>query len=260
MFISHPRTTDLSARYFPSHIHSEFEMLYFAHGDADYMIEGAVYALCKGDLLIIKPRTFHNLLPRSNAYYERFIVFFSEKDVGADICEKAAKLPDVISAAPEALVTGFFASWGKLAGQMSEAELFAFVSAGIRMLVTALYFSEPGARAPSVRRAHAHLQSVLGYIDSHPNENITLEALSQMFYISPSWLTHTFKRKMGVSIMRYAEQKRILYAGKLIEDGTDPTKAAELCGYDNYSTFFRQYKKRFGVSPREGKKKRRRNT
>ena len=252
MIVAHPRTLGLDARHFPSHMHNVFEILYFAEGDADYMMEGTVYGLQKHDLLMIKPRTYHNLLPRSNAYYERFIVFFSPSDVGADIFAKASALPDVVSAASEPLVTGFFDSWSRYGGAMSESELHEFVAAGIKAIVTALFFDEP-RQQPIIRRTDALLKSVIEYVDSHPDQSVTVDAIAKMFYLSPSWLTHMFRRKMGISLMRYAEQKRILYAQKLISEGTPPTKAAELCGYENYSTFFRQYKKRLGISPREHK-------
>ena len=47
--------------------------------------------------------------------------------------------------------------------------------------------------------------------------------------------------------------KRILYAQKLIKSGMAPTEAAIICTYNDYSTFFRQYKKFLDINPEEDK-------
>jgi AraC-like DNA-binding protein len=38
-------------------------------------------------------------------------------------------------------------------------------------------------------------------------------------------------------------------ARELIREGVGTTEAAERCGFGDYSSFYRQYKKRMGVSP-----------
>ena len=54
--------------------------------------------------------------------------------------------------------------------------------------------------------------------------------------------------------MQYVEKKRILYAEAKIHAGMSPTDVAKLCNYENYSTFYRQYKKVLGHSPAEDMK------
>jgi AraC-like DNA-binding protein len=54
---------------------------------------------------------------------------------------------------------------------------------------------------------------------------------------------------MKISIMDYIKQKKILLAQDLIANGTKPTLAAQELGFEEYSTFFRLYKKYLGCSP-----------
>ena len=43
MEYSHIRTNEVDMSNFPSHMHNEYEILYFLEGDADYTIEGEDY-------------------------------------------------------------------------------------------------------------------------------------------------------------------------------------------------------------------------
>ena len=59
-----------------------------------------------------------------------------------------------------------------------------------------------------------------------------------------------FKQETGYTIGNYISSKRLLLAKELILSGMPATQACFDCGYKDYSTFSRAYKKNFGKSPR----------
>ena len=61
---------------------------------------------------------------------------------------------------------------------------------------------------------------------------------------------HLFEERMKISPKQYILQKKLALANKLIEDGVPPTLAAVRIGYDNYSNFYRMYRKRYGNCPK----------
>ena len=71
------------------------------------------------------------------------------------------------------------------------------------------------------------------------------------FYLSRSYLMHTFKEQTGYTIGGYLLTKRLFLAKELIAAGTPITEVCYSCGFQNYSTFSRAYKKSFGESPRD---------
>ena len=77
-FLCHHITDIPDPKAFHRHIHNEYEILFFVRGDADCIIEGSVYRLRDNDLLLIGPRTFHYINPRSQAIYERFVINFPD--------------------------------------------------------------------------------------------------------------------------------------------------------------------------------------
>ena len=58
-----------------------------------------------------------------------------------------------------------------------------------------------------------------------------------------------------MSIHKYVLEKRLILANKKIRQSVNPTVAASECGFADYSGFYRQYKKMFGVSPAKSKTK-----
>ena len=70
----------------------------------------------------------------------------------------------------------------------------------------------------------------------------------QLFAIFPSL---AFKEQTGYTIGNYLSTKRLLLAKDLIAEGAPITEVCYACGFKNYSTFSRAYKKSFGEAPRE---------
>ena len=58
-----------------------------------------------------------------------------------------------------------------------------------------------------------------------------------------------FREETGYTIPHYVTEKRLLLAQQLLEQGITPGEAALRCGYQEYSTFARAYKKQFGQTP-----------
>ena len=93
--------------------------------------------------------------------------------------------------------------------------------------------------------------AVLNYLGEHLTEDISIDTLSSRFFLSRSYLMHTFKEQTGYTIGSYLSTKRLLLAKDLIAEGTPITEVCYACGFKNYSTFSRAYKKSFGEAPRD---------
>ncbi len=59
---------------------------------------------------------------------------------------------------------------------------------------------------------------------------------------------------MGVSFYQYVIRRRLSAAKNLIQAGAGMEEAAEQAGYSDYSTFFRAFKREYGISPLHYKK------
>ncbi len=233
---------------FRSHIHLSYELLYFVEGDADYVIGSSVYRMKKNLLLFIKPSTCHNLRLHSAAPYARYIVNFYEDEISPSL-RPLLDMADSLYEIPEdSFIHHFFGAWAEATERFSPDELEALVKNGVTQILLFLKHHSHKAAAPI--KQNPTLNGILTYIDEHPAEAITAELLSAKFFVSPSWISHTFQKHLGFSLLQYITEKRMLYARQLIGAGHSPTDAAALCGFDSYPTFYRQYRKIHQKSPR----------
>jgi len=84
---------------------------------------------------------------------------------------------------------------------------------------------------------------------------VSIEELAEQVFLSPSRLAHLFREQVGVSIVRWREDQRIIRAKLLLQ--TTPLPVAVIgqqTGYDDQLYFSRVFKKRVGVSPSEYRK------
>lgn len=91
--------------------------------------------------------------------------------------------------------------------------------------------------------------SILKYLNLHLSERQSIDSLSRQFYISKYYMMRRFKAETGYTIHGYLTEKRLLLARERIRAGEALGQVSEACGFQDYSTFSRAYKKRFGASP-----------
>ena len=220
-FICHHITDIPDPSAFHRHIHNEYELLYFVQGDADCTIEGSVYRLRENDLLLIGPRTFHCINPRSPAVYERFVINFPDEMVPDSVRDFLSEAKNVYNLPKDSPIYRFYQNWMDAEAQFTKNELLSFVQSSTPQLLTFLKYLPQKKDIQPIRK-NKTLQQILHYIDEHPTENINAEKLSSMFYMSSSWIVHTFRRELGINLMQYIAKKRILYAESLIRNGETP--------------------------------------
>lgn len=91
---------------------------------------------------------------------------------------------------------------------------------------------------------------VLSYIGKHYTEDISLDTLATLFYVSKYHLSHQFSQQVGTSIYRYILFRRLMHASELLEGGFSPGETYQQCGFGDYANFYRAFKAAYGVSPR----------
>ena len=84
---------------------------------------------------------------------------------------------------------------------------------------------------------------------------ISYQGLVRTFPWSPSRLAHLFREQVGVSIVRWREDQRIMRAKLLLQTTPMPVAViGQQVGYDDQLYFSRVFKKRVGMSPSDYRK------
>lgn len=98
---------------------------------------------------------------------------------------------------------------------------------------------------------HLMLDQVFGYIHSHLTEDITLETLEKVFFVSRNHLCREFKRRTGQTIHRYIVKARLDLCREYIEQGLSITEVYRIGGFGGYNHFFRAFKQEYGMTPKQ---------
>ena len=223
------------------HTHPHYEILLFLSGDADYAVEGNVYRLHSGDMMIMSKLESHHLVLRSDADYERMVIhfnlddeqirsFFDTKPLGRYNLFKAADIPDRWK---------FYIEKACVHGQH------------FYLLPLVYEISECGLPDSEGVQDRAHL--IIKYINDNLENELSLDGICEKFYISKTHLNRVFKKIAGTTVWDYITTKRLFLAKRKIAHGSNPTDVFLSSGFTDYTTFFRAYKKQFGESPKAQK-------
>ncbi len=98
------------------------------------------------------------------------------------------------------------------------------------------------------------LKMIVDRINESPGE-VSLKTLSEEFDCSPAYISLLFKEKMEYNFKDYVLDCRMKTGKQLLLNGTDPSIICQKLGYSDYDYFSKLFKRYFGESPSEYKKR-----
>ena len=117
----------------------------------------------------------------------------------------------------------------------------------VRMLETFLDTVSKGKDQP----ASAQLNDALSYIRIHHMRNLSLDEVAEAVHVSPYYLSHLFREKLGVTYVEYVTGVRMEMAKNYLLHTRMPVSAiAEKLGYDDAGYFGKVFRKYTGLTPK----------
>ncbi len=93
------------------------------------------------------------------------------------------------------------------------------------------------------------------YIHLHLHEALPLNELAELTGLSRPYLATLFKKETGTSIHEYVLEEKMKEAVVLLEEGRSCKEVSYILGICNQSHFGKIFRKKYGVTPEEYKKK-----
>jgi len=97
------------------------------------------------------------------------------------------------------------------------------------------------------------ISRIIWFLNQNLKEDISLDMLSERFFISKHYLNRIFRKATGTTVFDYLLHKRIIAAQQLLINGTSAQNAAAEVGFADYSSFYRSYVRILGHSPLKDK-------
>ncbi|MBQ9745392.1 MAG: helix-turn-helix transcriptional regulator, partial [Clostridia bacterium] len=249
--IMHMVDDELLQENFTPHMHDRYELFCLVRGEVDYAVEGNVYLLEPGSMMLMRSAETHKLLVRGSGAYERYVIyftpeFFSEKGFTHELLapftsrglgERNLYAPaDFGGVPPLFYLRKMFRERECLPLELAAAaSLSALLSAACHIFMHGR--TEATAQNGSGRE-------LLAYVNENLTKKISLEKISASVHMSCSQVNRIFRRLTGTSVYDYIVSKRLILAQERMAKGENASAAASACGFRDYSSFYRLYKKR----------------
>lgn len=240
---------------FTMHTHDNYEILCFLAGDTDYAVEGSVYELHRGDLMLMRRAEAHHLIVRSEKPYERITVNFRESFL--DTSDPDHRLLAAFNDRPLGKGNRFPAAAFPDSNWLYYLQRICACrdEETRRIYLLPLLYELCEAQKVSVQIDDAAKRDaaadVAAYINDHLADPLSLDRICRHFYLSKSQLNRTFRKSTGSTVWEYVTVKRLMRAREEIEKGRSVKAVAAECGFRDYTTFYKAYLRRFGHSPKK---------
>ncbi|WML37341.1 AraC family transcriptional regulator [Clostridium sp. OS1-26] len=250
---------------FEFHYHDFNKIVIFISGKVTYLIEGKAYELKPWDILFVSSNEVHKPLIDPEETYERIVIWINSKflekhnaeDNNLMTCFELASSQkcSLLRLSPELLIS-IKNTMTQLEAAYKDNEFGNYVLKNALFLQVMVYLnrlalkSENNTRNSDIKYDE-NIDNILNYINTNLNSDLSLDKLSDKFFMSKYYLMHKFKKYTGYTIYNYIMQKRIIMANNLIKGGKPITEACFECGFGDYSSFLKAFKKIFGISPKQ---------
>lgn len=255
---SHEITENPDPNFFVMHAHDVCEFYYFISGKAQYLVEGNVYDLKSGDIMIMRQGETHKLQILGECIYDRISVHFSplviyetfSKDIMRPFYSHPLGRMNLYRR--EDFDSDYYlACINKIKRAIDEKRQDEHIIAPFIALLLEISQAHKKRDKTTSQLEKSNLATeIADYINEHLFENLSLPKIAENFYISHSQANRVFKKYIGSSIWDYVIIKRLVAAKEMLEKGLTARETAEKCGFSDYSSFYRAYKKKFGVNPK----------
>lgn len=247
------------------HYHNFYEIIYVAEGEYSSLLENQMYHLKKGDFLLIDANVMHKYhhIEKKHDSSLRIILWITKAtleqlsngnmDLTAcfhkhDYCAYhfPVQYEDMFHTYLMKLVMSELIE-GQVAGSkevMDRGYLTLFFAYLNLLCSTPEYlFKEEETTS------HPLVATVSSYIDSHIQHNISVDVLALQVHMSKYHFLRKFKDLTGVTVHNFITNKRLISAIAGLREGKSISQVYQDSGFSDYSSFLRNFKKTFGVSP-----------
>ena len=252
---------------FEYHHHDFNKIIIFIEGDVNYFIEGKSYKLKPWDILFVNNNEIHKPEVNPNAFYERIVIWINPNftdNFMNNFNNINTNLLNCFELASEnkynllRLNQTSISNLKSFVFQIKDCEnskefgsdiLKNSLFLQLMVLINRLFLTSEKTNMDDIT-CDKNIEEILKYINDNIDKDLSIDNISSKFFISKYYLMRKFKSQTGSSIHSYIIKKRLILSKHLIHEGYPMSEVSIKCGFNDYSSFVRAFKKVYGVSPK----------
>lgn len=252
------------------HWHEEMEIIVIKKGCGMVSVDLVSYFVQEGDMVFVAPGQLHSIaqkeqekmeyenilfkpgLLKSAGYdmcYDTFLSPFFEGKIGVyPVCRKGRK--DYQETAKMIQRIDDLCDKKPYGYQVAvKGHLFC-------LLFTLISNGQKKEKKNASQKSLEKTKAILSYVAENFQREITIEEIANHCYYSKSYFMKFFKETMGSSFIQYLNEYRLDRAAKLLTTTTENVyEVAMEVGFENLSYFNRCFKKKYGMTPGQYRKR-----
>lgn len=246
------------------HVHDYYEFYFFLEGNVSMVIGGEKFSMHPGDIILIPPGIRHHAdICDQKLPYRRFVFWISEAYCNSllSVSQDYVYLMQYVKISREYVfhtdVITFNTIQSKVFALIDEMHSGRFgreakMSLCVNDLILHLNrIVHEQKYVKSEREEQSLYRSLTDYISENLEGDLSLENLARQFYVSKYHIAHVFKENVGISVHQYITKKRLAACREAMLGNASITDTYLMFGFGDYSSFYRAFKKEYGISPRE---------
>lgn len=249
------------------HSHNYYQIYYVVSGKIIHHVENNCAELCSGDVFILPPDLSHYIETASEEvdfYSLSFMPVFLQKNRENNglVSDFLYYLETVQSDSIQPKFSFNYEDtyfidlvFKRILEEFSESKTGKneMIKEHVMILLTlfARVYFEERAETLTTQENKRLVTHCVEYIKAHYDEDITLSKMVQHCAMSKTCFCTLFNSIVGTSFKDYLNQYRIKKAVEFLSRGEKLTNVSTYCGYNDFSTFYRNFKKYMGISPSE---------
>lgn len=247
------------------HYHDFYEIIYILDGEFSSLVDNVTYFLKKGDFLLIGRNVLHkyHFIEGKHSRSRRIVLWITRQmldrlsggEQDLSLCLERGKgavyhfplhyegiLHELLVRAAMTDVPDMEGMKGKRLYDRAQLTLFF-------LYLNELCEKDAFSSGEKTQVHHELVEQVNDYIEAHMQEAVSLDELAEQVHMSKYHFLRRFKELTGTTVHVYLNNKRLIHACELLQEGEAVGEVWGRCGFSDYSSFLRNFRKEYGMSP-----------
>jgi len=238
------------------HVHHTGELMLVRSGESIINCEGTITHAVAPYIVYYPPRVPHTQDNSASVLYERWCFPIFPADIGQAISMPPHHFVIQLTEEQCALFTSYAEILTKHYSPPDNRWLHRSIPRSMQeeirlkyLLLLFLNELDPLISAQEGGEKNNLINKVCNYINEHPSEKLSLDTLSEKFFVAKSSLTHEFRRRMNMSVGDFITVSRVTHVKNLLGENKPLSEIAEQCGFSSSSYLIKVFTKHTGITP-----------
>ncbi len=240
--------------YYDGEMHDFWEMIYAKEGSITISEDDKIYELSAGQAVFHKPMEFHRLKCKKGQKAELVIISFTSQGdlidhLGNGVFELNLYLEQLLFDTLKQITASFDCSEIPV---RSSGKNLVEENLSISKLET-LLLSILAEVSPSLKESYSvgayNYKKIIEVMNSHLDENLSVDEIASLCCLSTSNLKKTFKTYAGCGVTEHYNRLRIIRATDYLKSGMSITDISRKMRFSSVGYFSNVFKRETGISP-----------